>query len=168
VFVSLVLVDRVGRRPILLCGIVMMIVANALLIGSFALGGGSDGTLAMFGGFGVLFFVLGFNVGFGPLACVYAGESLPARLRSLGSAVMHTSNLVANAVVVAVFLTLLTSFGGAATFALLGALALASFLFVYRFAPETRGKQLEDIRHLWGPIGNEVADQTAVGAGELP
>jgi sugar porter (SP) family MFS transporter len=167
VFVSLVLVDRVGRRPILLCGIAMMIAANGLLIGSFALGDASGGALAMFGGFGVLLFTLGFNVGFGPLACVYAGESLPSRLRSLGSAVMHTSNLVANAVVVAVFLTLLTSFGGAATFALLGALALASFVFVYRFAPETKGKQLEDIRHLWAPGGKDFDDPAAVSAGEF-
>jgi hypothetical protein len=92
---------------------------------------------------------LGFNVGFGPLACVYAGESLPSRLRSIGSAVMHTSNLVANAIVVAVFLTLLTSLGGAATFAVFGGLAVTSFVFVYRFAPETKGRQLEDIRHFW-------------------
>jgi sugar porter (SP) family MFS transporter len=149
VFVSLVLVDRVGRRPVLLSGIGMMIAADLLLVGSFALAGTAGGALAVFGVVGVLLFTLGFNIGFGPLACVYAGESLPSRLRSIGSAVMHTSNLIANAIVVAVFLTLLTSLGGAATFAIFAVLTQISFVFVYRFAPETKGRQLEDIRHLW-------------------
>jgi MFS family permease len=161
VFVSLVLVDRVGRRPVLLSGIGMMIAADLLLVGSFALGGNTGGALAVIGVFGVLLFTLGFNVGFGPLACVYAGESLPSRLRSIGSTVMHTSNLVANAIVVAVFLTLLTSLGGAATFAILGVLAQISFVFVYRFAPETKGRQLEDIRHFWTNGGSRAAQMRA-------
>lgn len=162
VFVSLVLVDRVGRRPLLLSGIGMMIAANLLLVGFFALGGGSSDALAVLGFFGVLLFTLGFNVGFGPLACVYAGESLPSRLRSIGSAAMHTANLAANAIVVAVFLTLLTSVGGAVTFAIFGVLAQFSFIFVYRFAPETKGRQLEDIRHFWITGGESFAARCAV------
>lgn len=62
---------------------------------------------------------------------------------------MLTSDLVANALVVAVFLTMLTSLGGAVTFAVFGVLALLSLAFVYRYAPETKGRQLEDIRHFW-------------------
>lgn len=149
VLTSLVLVDRVGRRPVLLSGIAMMLAADLLLTGSFALDGAVRGALTVSGGAGVVLFVLGFNVGFGPLACVYAGESLPSRLRSIGSTAMHTANLVANAIVVAVFLTLLASLGGAATFAIFAVLAQVSFVFVHRCAPETRGRQLEDIRHCW-------------------
>lgn len=149
VLASLMLVDRIGRRPVLLTGIAIMIAADLLLMGAFTFGAGSGGMLTVCGVFGVLLFVLGFNTGFGPLACVYAGESLPARLRSIGSTAMHTANLVANAVVVAVFLTMLTSLGGAATFAVFGLLALISFVFVYRYAPETKGRQLEEIRHVW-------------------
>lgn len=149
VLFSLVLIDRVGRRPVLLSGIGIMVFASLLLIGSFAVGHGSGDPAALVGAFGVLLFTLGFNVGFGPLACVYAGECLPSRLRSIGSTAMHTSNLVANAIVVAVFLSLLTSIGGAGIFAILGMLATVSYVFVDRFAPETKGRQLEDIRHLW-------------------
>ncbi|MGH3562691.1 MAG: MFS transporter, partial [Mycobacterium sp.] len=98
---------------------------------------------------GVLLFTIGYTFGFGALVWVYAGESLPARLRSMGSSAMLTSNLVANAIVVGAFLTMLTSLGGAATFAVFGVLAMLSFGFVYRYAPETKGKQLEDIRHFW-------------------
>ena len=45
VFVSLLLVDRLGRRPILLTGIAMMIAANALLIGVFLAGSDFGGAL---------------------------------------------------------------------------------------------------------------------------
>jgi hypothetical protein len=67
----------------------------------------------------------------------------------MGSSVMLTSDLVANAIVAAFFLTMLNSLGGAGTFAVFGVLALAAFGFVFKFAPETKGRQLEDIRHFW-------------------
>jgi sugar porter (SP) family MFS transporter len=147
--VSLVLIDRVGRRPILLCGVTVMVAANLILIGVFAAGHLFGGALPFFKFGGVVLFTVGYSFGFGSLVWVYAGEALPSRLRSLGSSTMLTSNLVANAVVVGAFLTMLTSLGGAATFAVFGVLAVASFVFVYRYAPETKGRQLEDIRHFW-------------------
>jgi len=147
--VALVLVDRRGRRIILLSGIAIMVAANAVLIGVFVAGSGFGDTLTAFGFLGVLLFTVGFNFGFGTVASVYAGECFPPRLRSIGSSTMLTTNLVASASVTAVFLTMLNSLGGAATFAVLGALAVAAFVFVYRYAPETKGRQLEDIRHFW-------------------
>ncbi|BBY54867.1 sugar porter family MFS transporter [Mycobacterium koreense] len=149
VFVSLLLVDRVGRRPILLTGIAVMIAANVLLVGVFC---GADVLGAavpylQFGG--VVAFTVGYTFGFGSLVWVYAGESLPARLRSMGSSAMLSANLLANAVVVGVFLTLLERLGGAGTFTVFAVMAVASFAFVYRYAPETKGRQLEDIRHYW-------------------
>lgn len=149
VLVSLLLVDRLGRRPILLTGIATMIVADALLAGVFAVGADSHDALTVFGFIGVLIFVVGFTFGFGSLVSVYAGESMPSRLRSLGSGVMLTADLVANAIVVGGFLTMLETLGAPGTFATFGILAMASFVFVYRFAPETKGRQLEEIRHFW-------------------
>jgi sugar porter (SP) family MFS transporter len=161
--VSLVLIDRVGRRPILLVGIATMVAANVILIGVFAAGSYFGDALPVFKFAGVLLFTVGYTFGFGSVVWVYAGESLPARLRSIGSSAMLTSNLVANAVVVGIFLTLLGVLGGAATFAVFGVLAVASFAFVYRYAPETKGKQLEDIRHFWENGGRWPADETAIG-----
>jgi MFS family permease len=149
VFVSLALVDKVGRRPILLGGIGMMVVANALLIGVFLAGQSFGGALTVLGFLGVLLFTVGFTFGFGALVWVYAGESFPARLRSLGASTMLTSDLIANVVVSAFFLTMLQRLGGAGTFAVFGALAVAAFFFVRRLAPETKGRNLEDIRIFW-------------------
>ncbi|MDM4140868.1 MULTISPECIES: sugar porter family MFS transporter [Mycobacterium] len=142
---ALLLVDRVGRRPILLWGTAMMIAADVALMAVF--GQGFGGAIAGFAG--ILLFIVGYTMGFGSLGWVYASESFPSRLRSIGSSTMLTSNLVANAIIAAVFLSLLHSLGGAGTFALFASLALVAFVFVYRYAPETKGRQLEDIRHFW-------------------
>ena len=141
---ALVLVDRVGRRPILLSGIAMMIVADGVLIAVFA---GGLGTIVGFSG--VLLFIVGFSFGFGALVWVYAGESFPTRLRSLGSSTMLTVSLIGNAIVAASFLTMLHSIGGAGAFAVFGVLALVAFGVVFRYAPETKGRQLEEIQRFW-------------------
>ncbi len=148
VVTSLLLVDRIGRRPILLSGIAMMVAADVVLLAVFARGhlGGAG---LVFGFAGVLLFIIGYTMGFGSLGWVYASESFPTRLRSLGSSTMLTSNLVGNAIVAAVFLTMLHSLGGAGTFAVFAVLAVVALGFVYRYAPETKGRQLEDIRHFW-------------------
>ena len=62
---------------------------------------------------------------------------------------MLTSSLVGNAIIAASFLTMLHSLGGAGTYAVFTAIAVLAFVFVYRYAPETKGRQLEDIRHFW-------------------
>jgi SP family galactose:H+ symporter-like MFS transporter len=144
---ALVLVDRLGRRPILLSGIAIMLAADVVLIAVFAAGFGGVGLAVGFAG--VLLFIIGFSFGFGSMVWVYAGESFPSRLRSIGSSTMLTSNLVANAIVAAGFLTMLHSLGGAGAFAVFGFFAVIAFGVVYRYAPETKGRQLEEIRHFW-------------------
>ncbi|MGA7051726.1 MAG: sugar porter family MFS transporter [Mycobacterium sp.] len=141
---AMVLVDRLGRRPILLSGIAIMIAADALLIAVF-----THGIALIFGVVGVLVFIVGFNFGFGSLVWVYAGEAFPTRLRSIGSSTMLTFTLTANAAIAAGFLTMLHSLRGAGTFAVFGFIAIVAFALVYRYAPETKGRQLEEIRHFW-------------------
>lgn len=160
--VSLSIIDRVGRRPILLAGIAAMVAANLLLVAVFAAGEVFGDVLAVVKFGGVLLFTVGYTFGFGSLVWVYAGESLPARMRSMGASAMLTSDLVANAIVAAVFLTMLTSLGGAGTFAVFGVLAMLSLAFVHRYAPETKGRQLEDIRHFWENGGRWPADDAAL------
>lgn len=144
VCVGLVLVDRVGRRPVLLSGITMMALADVVLIAVFA-----AGLRPVVGLFGVLLFIVGFSFGFGAVVWAYAGESFPSRLRSLGSSTMLTASLLGNAIIAAGSLTMLHSLGGAGTFAVFGVLTLVALGVVYRYAPETKGRQLEEIRHFW-------------------
>ena len=164
VLTSLVLVDRIGRRPILLSGIAAMILGDAVLIGVFA---AKSSAVSGLGYAGLLMFTMGFTFGFGALVWVYAGESFPAHLRSLGSSAMLTANLTANALVESVFLTMLNTLGGAGMFSIFAVLAILGFFLVYRFAPETKGRQLEDIRRFWENNG-QWPDETPSTATDVP
>jgi SP family galactose:H+ symporter-like MFS transporter len=121
-----------------------MAVANALLILAFALG--PSAVLAFVG---ILLFVVGFNFGYGSLVWVYASESFPVRLRTQGGSAMLTSDLLANFIVGVVFLNALGALDGSLTFGIFLLLAVFSLLFIYRLAPETKGRQLESIRMYW-------------------
>lgn len=157
VLTSLVTVDRFGRKPTLLTGIGIMVVANVLLIVVLLLSSSFGGVLTVLGFVGLVLFTVGFTFGFGSLVWVYAGESFPARLRAPGASAMLTADLMANAIVAAVFLTMLSGLGGAGTFAVFGVLALAAMVFVHRQAPETKGKRLEEIQQYWENDGQWVA-----------
>jgi sugar porter (SP) family MFS transporter len=156
VLTSLVTVDRFGRKPTLLTGIAIMVVANALLIVVFLLSSSFGGVLTALGFIGLVLFTVGFTFGFGSLVWVYAGESFPARLRAPGASAMLTADLVANAIVAALFLTMLNGLGGAGTFAVFGVLALAAMVFVHRKAPETKGRRLDEIQEYWENDGKWV------------
>jgi hypothetical protein len=62
---------------------------------------------------------------------------------------------------------MLNNLGGAGMFTILGLLAVAGFFLVYRFAPETKGRQLEDIRHFWENNGR-WPDETLSAATDVP
>ncbi|MGW1681298.1 sugar porter family MFS transporter [Saccharopolyspora sp. NPDC002376] len=145
---SLFVVDRVGRRPILLGGIATMIVSSLAMILVFATDS-LDGGGSWWGFASILVFTAGFNFGFGSLVWVFASESFPARLRTLGASLMLTADLVANLIVAQFFLPIMDGLGGASTFGIFLALAAISWAFVYRFAPETKGRSLESIRTYW-------------------
>ena len=144
VVVSFLVVDGWGRRPTLLTGVGLMVVANAELVLSYALGTSPVLTFV-----GILLFVVGFNFGYGSLVWVYASESFPVRLRTQGGSAMLTSDLFANFLVGVVFLNALGALGGSLTFGIFCGLAIISFLFIYALAPETKGRQLEAIRQYW-------------------
>ena len=142
--ISLSLVDRRGRRPVLLIGLTIMLVADVCLIVSFA-----AGQVAWLAFLGILLFVMGFDFGLGVLVWVYSSESLPSRLRGVGASALLAANLAVNFIVVQFFLSALTALGGQWVFAIFLGFGVLALGFVLRFAPETRGRQLEEIRDYW-------------------
>src|SRR5699024_8246191 len=99
--------------------------------------------------FSIMAFNMAFNFSLGSLVWVYASECFPARLRSLGSSLLLTSDLIANLIVSQVFLVVLDAFGGGWTFTGYAVMALIAWLFILRLAPETSGRSLEEIHHYW-------------------
>jgi sugar porter (SP) family MFS transporter len=161
--VSLAIVDRLGRRPTLLTGIGAMIASTLLLVAVFATGT-LTGTTGWLGFVGIFIFTAGFNFGFGSLVWVYASESFPARLRTMGASGMLTADLVANLIIALYFLSAIESLGGTATFAMFAALAVVAFAFVWWLAPETKGRPLEAIRGYWENGGAWPTDEQPAAA----
>ncbi|MEU2081911.1 sugar porter family MFS transporter [Streptomyces albus] len=145
---ALFVVDRLGRRVVLLSGIgtmLVMLVVLTVLFGTRTLSGAG-----IWAGFAAIaLFTAAFNFGFGSLIWVYASEAFPARLRSLGASVMLTANLVANFMVAQFFPSVLEGLGATWAFGGFAALVLVALVFMVRMAPETRGRQLEEIRAYW-------------------
>ena len=151
VLASMSVVDRWGRRPILLTGISIMIVSQLAMVVTFATQQGDSFTTAqvVLGFIGLAGINIGFVFGFGALVWVYSSESFPARLRGYGSSAMLGSDLLANIIIAQFFLTVLNAIGGAWSFALFAILAGLAWIFVWRLAPETRGRELEEIQGYW-------------------
>jgi MFS transporter, SP family, galactose:H+ symporter len=151
VLVSMSVIDRWGRRPILLTGISIMIVSQLAMVITFATQVGTTFTTGqvVLGFIGLAGINIGFVFGFGSLVWIYSSESFPARLRGYGSSAMLGSDLLANILIAQFFLTLMTTIGGAWSFGLFAVLAGLAWIFVWRLAPETRGRELEDIQRYW-------------------
>lgn len=137
-------IDRWGRRPVLITGLTIMVIANAILVAGFLLDNAQVMTVI-----GLFIFLIGYSFGYGALLWVYVGEALPAQLRAIGGSALLTADLFANIVVALFFLNALTLIGGAATFAVFLVLSVFALVFCFLLAPETKGRRLEDIGIYW-------------------
>jgi MFS transporter, SP family, galactose:H+ symporter len=144
--VAMLLVDRIGRRPLLLVGIAGMIVTLAVLALSF------HGTFANLGWIAVIClmgYVASFAIGLGPIFWLIIAEIYPLKVRGLAEGTAATFNWASNLIVSLTFLTLLEKLGASSTFALYAFFSVASWLFSYYRVPETRGRTLEQIEAFW-------------------
>ncbi|KPC61013.1 sugar porter family MFS transporter [Streptomyces chattanoogensis] len=145
---AILVIDRLGRRLVLLSGIGTMVIMLAVLSIVFSMGD-LHGATTWVGFSAILLFTAAFNFGFGSLIWVYASEAFPAQLRSTGASVMLTADLVANLLIAQFFPTLMAWAGAAWTFTGLGVLAFCALVFASANAPETKGRQLEEIQGYW-------------------
>lgn len=149
--VAISLVDRVGRRPILLAGSAGMTASLALMALSFthASGGPDAVTLAAPWGTVALVaanaFVVFFGASWGPLVWVLLGEMFPNRIRAAALGVAAAAQWIANFVVTVTFPPLLDAFGAGVPYLLYAVVAAVSFVFTLFQVPETKGVQLEDM-----------------------
>ena len=138
------LVDRAGRRPLLLWGLAPMTIALVVMSIALSLNSGGDigGTVTVVC---LAIFVIAFAVSLGPLPYVLMSELFPATVRPLGMAIAAATAWGVNAIVSISFLPMATALGvGGAFFVFAGVCAVA-FVFVLRLVPETKGRTLEEI-----------------------
>jgi len=146
------LIDRWGRKPLLLIGSIGMtctLTALAIIFGTA--GSGLDGrpqlshAAAVVGLVAANLYIVAFGVSWGPVMWVLLGEMFPNRLRGAALAVSGATNWAANFAVTVTFLPLLKGAGLASAYGLYAGAALISFLFVWFTVRETKGKTLEQM-----------------------
>jgi sugar porter (SP) family MFS transporter len=144
--VAIWLIDKVGRRVLLLSGTVGMAMALFVLAATFALGGNTLGhTASIVAVVSLVVYTGSFAIGLGPVFWLLISEIYPARIRGKSMSIASMANWGANFVVAVTFLTLLNAISNARTFFLMGTLSLAAVAYFWRKVPETKGLTLEDI-----------------------
>ncbi len=148
--VAVALIDKVGRRPLLLTGSAVMALMLATMSGVFAGAPIIDGKPKLDGALGPIaliaanVFVIAFAVSWGPIVWVLLGEIFPNRLRAGGVGLAAAAQWLANFGIAFTFPALRHMLGFAyGWYALAAAL---SFAFVWRWVRETKGVHLEDMQ----------------------
>jgi SP family sugar:H+ symporter-like MFS transporter len=151
-FAAMTVVDRIGRKPLLLFGSVGMSVTLATLAYAFSTAvPGPDGSIGLPGNNGVIaliaanLYVIFFNVSWGPIMWVMLGEMFPNQIRGSALAVSGFAQWIANAAIAVSFPSLAVSPGLAITYAGYAIFAAISFFFVRALVHETKGRELEDM-----------------------
>ena len=134
-------IDRVGRRPLLLIGGLGM-TASLLTISAGFEWGPADRWLVLPA---VIAYVASFAVSFGPIVWVLVSELFPNRSRAIAISVVGFCNSLSSAVVTFLFPWQFHRWGAPMTFLGYAILAISATVFVARYAPETRGRTLEEI-----------------------
>jgi MFS family permease len=153
VTVTILLIDRIGRKPILLVGSIGMAVSLALLTYTFTKATtGPSGALTLEGMYGTMalaaanVYVVFFNFSWGPVMWVMLGEMFPNQIRGTGLAVSGLAQWGANFAITMTFPVMLTGIGLAGAYGFYTLCAVLSIWFVVAMVHETRGVELEHMR----------------------
>ncbi|THD81705.1 MAG: MFS transporter [Phenylobacterium sp.] len=150
-FATILLIDKIGRKPLLLIGSAGMAVTLALVAGAFSTGSLVNGSVQLSHGAGLLAlfsanaYVVLFNLSWGPVMWVMLGEMFPNQIRGSGLAVSGFAQWIANFGISVSFPVMASSLGLVPTYAFYAISAAVSFVFVWKVVHETRGRELEDM-----------------------
>lgn len=142
--IALVLMDKLGRKVLLLWSFSGMALAMALQVTAAGLSASGFGTLYLSVG-GMLLFVFTFALGAGPVPGLLLPEILPSRIRAKAMAFCMSVHWVFNFLVGLLFLPLLEHLGRRLLYSIFGTFCLLAVVFVKRNVMETKGKTLQEI-----------------------
>jgi SP family xylose:H+ symportor-like MFS transporter len=161
--VSLVTVDRWGRKPLLIVGAVIQAVSMivlGLIFASFATGVAAEKVVmtpdaALWALVAVIVYLAGFSLSWGPVVWVMLAEIFPNVIKSKAMAIAVAAQWIANYVVSSTFpmidgnSALNAMFNHGFAYWLYAVFSVLAAVFVWKYVPETKGKSLEAIQNLW-------------------
>ncbi|XP_051198671.1 D-xylose-proton symporter-like 2 isoform X1 [Lolium perenne] len=139
--VAVLVVDKLGRRPLLIGGVSGIAVALFLLSSYYTLFSGASYVAVI----ALLLYVGCYQLSFGPIGWLMISEVFPLKLRGRGLSVAVLVNFASNALVTFAFSPLEDLIGTGVLFASFGVIAVASLVFIFCIVPETKGLTLEEI-----------------------
>lgn len=152
--VAIALVDRIGRRPILLAGSTGMAISLGAMALAFSSAAGSGANITLPGAWGPValvaanVFVISFGASWGPLVWVLLGEIFPSRIRARALGLAAAAQWIANFLITLSF-PVMASASLPLTYGMYALFAAASFFFVMFKVPETNGMSLEQAETLF-------------------
>ncbi|WP_228237850.1 sugar porter family MFS transporter [Allomuricauda sp. M10] len=141
-FVAIFKIDSIGRRKLLLAGVVGTFISLSSIGILFAVG--SSYVIVP-----LLVYVACFAFSFGPVVWVVISEIFPTSIRGLAVSVGSFSLMTTGFLITLTNPMLIKEIMPSGTFFLYAALTLPAIWFIWRFVPETKGKTLEEIQHSW-------------------
>jgi len=150
---ALLVIDRIGRKPLLVTGSIGMAVTLGILAWAFAISDkDASGNLVLAGNLGPValvaanLYVIFFNASWGPVMWVMLGEMFPNQLRGSALAVSGLAQWSANFVITMTFPILLTGIGLGGAYGIYTFFAILSIFFVLKMVHETKGLRLEEMQ----------------------
>jgi sugar porter (SP) family MFS transporter len=143
--VAIRLLDRVGRRVLLLTGTTGMAVGMVVTACGFIPGDSLSGARAVVAVLGLLIYTGSFAIGLGPVFWLLIAEIYPLNVRGAAMSIATIANWSANFVVTVSFLTLKNAIGNVGVFFLFGGLTLVALSYFYFRVPETKGRSLQQL-----------------------
>lgn len=151
-FVAIALVDKVGRKPLLMIGALgqaVMLGILALIFGTAAVAdGGSlqlEGNMGLYALLSANGYIAFFAFTWGPIMWVMLGEMFPNQFRGAALAVCGLIHWLSNFTITMTFPILLASIGLGLSYGIYAGFGLIAFFFVKQFVKETKGRTLEDM-----------------------
>ncbi len=138
------IIDRAGRRPLLIIGLIGMVVSLILLGVVFSLDS-TSGAAGLLATICLGLYIASFAISLGPVFWLMISEIYPLRIRGTAMSVASIANWGSNFLVALTFPILLATLGGAGSFWLFAVLGIVAWIFVYFRVPETKGRSLEEI-----------------------
>ncbi|XP_075232586.1 trehalose transporter 1-like protein [Lycorma delicatula] len=170
-WVSSLVIDRAGRRPLLLISALIMAICSAVLGIYFYIKNISPETAKTIGLIPITslsLFVIAFSLGFGPIPWMFMSEIFPPQIKGSACSIACLFNWLCVFFVTKYYNDLVSVFNTYCTFWIFAGISVAGTIFVWNLVPETKGKSMEEIQRELGAIPQMSVEEPNKNSDQKP